>query len=125
VAVDLSRARRVTNYVKGASNFSESTSEHKITVPTGKRYWIIAGVIGRDQAETLDVSLHNSSDGTLLYMADEAAGTGVINIPNTKNLGPAATGPIPADAGDYMKFAFGGAQGAAAEITLIVLEVSI
>lgn len=116
--------RKVTNYVKGATNFSEGTDEHKITVPTGKRWILIGGVINVTQNATLDVTIKDASDNMLMYLNDEAAGTGYIVVPGSKANKPANQRGIIMIAGEYVHVEFGAAQDANAHISLQVIEYS-
>jgi len=115
----------VDNKVVGASNFSVSTTSHKITVPTGKRWIFMYGNVYRDVntgTATLVIDLKDSGDELLLWhCVSVAAGTGHTSFPGYSIA--AFKYPFVLEAGDYLEFTFGEAQGAAAYIIARVLEV--
>lgn len=123
-------ARKINNQVTGGANFSDSTTLHKITVPAGKRWFFIGGRTLRDNASTLKIHIHDTSDEVLIQLLDDAAASteecypqGDITIPANLH----ATGLVKwiLDAGEYFKFEYGAAQAGASEITCVVLEVDI
>lgn len=112
------------NLVKGAANFSVSTTNHKITVPTGVRWLFFGGRVNRSANATLVIRLYESGDEVILQLQDDAAATGATNYPNTDKAEMTVPGmPIPLKAGDYINIVFGAAQGATASCSAIVLEV--
>ncbi len=109
--------------VTGASNFSEDTSNHKITVPAGKRWRLLYGVIYRDQNADLTIALKDSGDKMLNILTYAAAGTGWLNIWQATNY--RANAPIILKAGDYVLVTFGAAQGAGGIINMRFLEYDV
>jgi hypothetical protein len=97
------------------------TTHYKATVPTYKRWWLYGGVVNRDANQTCDVMVYNSANKIVLYLADQAAGTGISHYPDS-TLAQVQM-PIAIPAGGYVQATFGGAQGAAAYATCYVIEV--
>lgn len=115
------------NYVIDSSTFSESTSEHRYTVPANKRWFLIGGYADPDQNATVGVAIYDSSDQKLLNLAYAGAGTALVSYPQSTastNV-PQLSLPIVMDAGDYLAVVFGAAQAGAAEITCVVIEVNM
>jgi len=103
-------------YVKGGSNFSVSTTNHRITVPNGRKWIVQGGIVNRDVSAAVTVRIYNAADELLHNLLDVGAGTGVSYYPqNLKK-------DIMLDEGWYIVFAFTVAQGATAEISLTYLE---
>jgi hypothetical protein len=113
----------VTNYKKGAAGGAPwtDTTHYKVTVPTYKRWWLFGGVVNRDANQTCDVMVYDSSNNIVLYLADQAAGTGISHYPDS-TLAQVQM-PIPLEAGMYVQATFDGAQGANAYASCYVLEV--
>lgn len=122
--MDLARARKVEIYLLDATSTWDATTNHKWTVPAGKRWFVIGGNVKRDANETLYVTCHNSSDEQILQLVSEAAATTLKAWPESDYAIWGGT-PIVLDAGDYIYFLCGGAQGAAAYISGWVLEVDV
>lgn len=123
---DLLAAPKVNNYILGATNFSQDTSTHLWTVPAGKRWYLIAGGIKRDAAQTCVVHIEDASAKLYYRLSAVAAGTSWVGFPNDETEGcPKGHEAVPIiiDAGEIIRVTFGGAQGAAASISCIVLEV--
>lgn len=106
--------------VLGGSNFSESTTQHKITVPANEEWILVFGSINRDNSSTLNVYLFNAADKRLVRLSNEAAATGWSQIPEAPTGATFADKPegTPMKVGDYLQFDFGAAQGAVAEINM-------
>lgn len=110
--------------VVGASNFSESTSRHHMDVPSGKRWWLFGGNTNRSASATVDIYVRDASANLKFILQDDAAATGVTCFPNptADELRPISM-PIPLEETDYIDFLFGAAQGAAAYVAVIIIEV--
>jgi len=102
-----------------------STTNAQILCPTGKRWFVIGGITSRDANETLDITVKNASDDIIMWLEDSAAATGVSSWPSsvaaTKHFVHSEL--LVLDPGEYIKVAFGGAQGAAAVFTYNILEI--
>ena len=125
--MNLLKARKVNNLVETAAAFSVSTSEHKWTVPNSKRWFLIGGIIVRDSAETVIIQAYDPTE--LIYrLAGKAPATGTHGYPDGESEGaPRGEEAIPLilDQGEQIVVTFGGAQGAGASISCIVLEVDV
>ena len=103
----------------------DSTTEQKYTVPSGKRWYLIGGVVNRDVSKTLTITACDTSDKIIHSVAFASAGTGKHNYPT----GVAGTAnlhrPIILDAGEYIHIVFGDAQGAGAYASCVVIEVTL
>ncbi len=99
-----------------------STTVQDYIVPAGKRWFVIGGNINRDASQTVTVDFYDSSDNRILRGDSRGAGTGITEWPSANY---DAYFPVPLDAGEYVKLTFGGAQGAAAWATCVVLEVNV
>ena len=118
--------RRLTNYVKGGASFSDSTSLHKIEVPAGKRWFVLGGMVSRDQAATLSVSANDAAGNKLLQIAYGAAATTGWAIPNnTADSLHLRNFPLVLEAGETINFSFGAAQSTNAIITMFITEVDV
>ena len=122
----LVRGKLVIEKVTGGTNFSDSTSLHKETVPTGHRWLLIGGVVYRDNNATIKVTLvPDGSNGAFKFLDESAAATTENAFPvsgsNSKIDGGAF--PIPIPAGGIIQFAFGAAQGAAAYTVIYYVDV--
>jgi len=123
--------KRVTNFVKGGANFSVSTTNHVITCPTGKRWLVIGGRVKRDVSATLgNIEIKDESDNILNHLLTaQGAATNQVSFPLHVTAVDAGAQslwvPYVMVAGDYVDFTFSVAQGVAAEISLVVLEVDV
>lgn len=113
----------------GATNAKwTSTTEQEYTVPAGKRWLVLAGSVTRDANETLAVYFKDASDKLILQLISEGAATGYCGFfsdgANTlmRHKFPF---PLVMDAGEYIHIVAGGAQGAGAKASLVVLEIDI
>ena len=121
--MDHSRLKVLDSQVSGAASFSESTAEHRITVPANKRYILLHGMIYRDTSSTLDVYIVDSGNEKIFHLVDEAAGTGLTNVPEE---GFAMNRPlILLVEGDYIQVVFGTAQSTSGEVKIRLLELGI
>lgn len=108
--------RKVNNYVAPAASW-DTTATHNLTVPASTRWVVIGGHVTRDANETVTVYARDSSNNNLVTLMNEGAGTGTTYhaIPTNQLL--------VLDAGEDVQFTFGGAQGAGASLSLVILEV--
>lgn len=106
----------------------ESTTLQKYVVPANSRWILIGGVVQRDAAETLDIDIYDASDQHILHLDTDAAATDLVTFPSTKankaNHNPVSL-PIILDEGEYINILFGGAQGAGAYASCIVIELRV
>lgn len=123
----LTVAKKVTEFLEDATIAFDSTTEHKITCPVDKRWFLIGGCTGRDNSSTLDITIRNASDEILLWMEDSAAGTGQTSWPSlvaaTKHIIHSRL--IIVDAGEYVSWIWGTAQGASATLSYSYLEIDV
>lgn len=112
----------VDDVTTGAANFSESTSEHRLTVPAGKRWRVLYGAINRDANQTVIVYIYNSAGKALANISGKTAGTGVTFFPDSDAIQLPC---ILMKAGDTLRFVFGGAQSTAAYVHVRYLEVDV
>ena len=117
------RLKKETLYLSGAATW-DSVTEHKWEVPADKRWFIFGGQVTRDAAETLNVTMHDSSDNEILSLLSEAAAAVLKSWPE-EAYNTWEGMPLILDAGEYIKFAFGGNQGAGAKITGMALEIDV
>jgi len=120
----LTVARKIDNYDKDATGGGlwATTQQYKVTVPSGKRWFLLGGITYRSVSSTLTGAIHDSSDNMLYYVCSAAAATGYVMYPQTTfQLGT----PAVLDAGDYVNITFGTAQDANAFCTCVVLEVDV
>jgi hypothetical protein len=122
-------AKKNVEELTGGSNFSESTTEHRITVPTGKRYYVFCGSVDPDNNSTVTIRVKSSGGKTYGLLMSEAAtttlkvwGSTVESVNNSRSVSGI---PYPLDAGDYVQVEFGAAQGATSEIVTAWLEVNV
>lgn len=99
-----------------------SDTNYVATVPTGKRWILMGGVVYLSDNATLNVYHRDSSDNVLARLATYAAGTGYKPYPIETYAG--ATGrPLVLDAGEDISAVAGASQGATAFATCLVLEI--
>lgn len=121
---DLTRARKLNNYVLDATGggLFTSTTRYRVTVPPGKRWILLGGIINRDNSSTLSIYLYDVDDNIIGRLLQEAAGTGIDSFPEEEwSIGTSWV----LDPGEYIESIYGTAQGVAAYHTCVVLEVSI
>ena len=123
----LTVAKKITTFLENATTVFDSTTSHKLTCPTDKRWFLLGGMTSRDISSTLDVVIRNTDDEIVSWLEDTAAGTGTTSFPSsvaaTKHM--IVTHPPVLDAGEYIEWMFGTAQDTAAIITCHVLEVDV
>lgn len=120
-------AEIVDTYLLDATSTWDSTTTHNIVCPSGKRWIVITGGYSRSAAATASVGFHNVADAKICGIDVAASGTGFRNLFSMSNTSDIAnlTFPLIMEAGDYIKFFFGAAQGAAAFLSLRVLEYTL
>ena len=104
-----------------------STTAQEYTVPTGKRWILIGGQVTRDASGTIAVDIYDSSDKKIMKLNYQSAAVNTVPLIGTGSSTHVSgmAGPIVLDAGEYVKLAFGAAQGAGASAACIVIEVSV
>lgn len=125
----LENARLVSNYdidATGAGLWTDTT-HYRATVPAGKRWYLMGGVISRAVSSTAYVYVYNAAAQLVMCLLASAAATTTNGYP--QNYGDvsvqAAHYPIPLDAGWYVEAVFGTAQNASSYASCVVLEVSL
>ena len=121
----IEKGRLVHNFISDSSNF-DSTTQHDFTVPTGKRWIVLGAMVKPDASATVNVTWRDSSDNLLAYLISVGAGTANLAWPHTTTTNHFTPGwHIILDAGDYIRIAFGAAQGAGAYIACPVIEIGV
>lgn len=122
----LTTAKKIDNYeidpVTGDKVLWTSTIAYKATVPAGKRWFFLGGIVDRNVSSTVNGHIRNSADKYLRTLIEEAAGTGEKFYPEYIYGWPT---PIVMDVGDYIHLHFGTAQDAGSWATAQVLEIDI
>lgn len=111
-------------HVKGASNFSTSTTSHKFIVPNGKVWLLVVGRTVRSDSATLTVKAYRKDTTMIAQLVNDSATTGGTCVPEdaqTSSIPPLWLG-LWLKSGDYIRWAFGAAQGATAECLVRVWE---
>jgi len=122
--IDLQRVRKLNNFDVDATagGLWDDTTHYIATVPAGKRWILLGGVINRDVSATVKAYARDVSGNIILKMGDEAAGTGYSHYPETAFwIGT----PLVLDSSEDVYLQFNVAQGGSAWATCVVLEVSI
>ena len=52
----------IDDVTTGGANFSESDTDHRITVPSNERWIPLMGTCDRDVSATINITVHNKSD---------------------------------------------------------------
>jgi hypothetical protein len=113
-------------YAAAGTTYWTSTTVFKATVPTGKRWIVLGGMIYRSQNATVIAQGCDASDHKMYQFVSEAAAQTLTTFPN--RTASAAFGDYSRavlDPTDYIQFTFGAAQDTNAYITLVVLEVDV
>lgn len=127
----LQYAKKVDNYEKdatGATALWPADTTYVATCPTGKRWFLIGGVIKPDVNATAMTIVFNSSDEPLYQVGYQAASTNqqaLLKQTADYNHANSHGHPLIMDAGDYLKVTFGAAQTANAYCSCVVLEVNV
>jgi hypothetical protein len=128
VATLLEVGYKVNNYIEDATDNAAtnakwtSTTEQEYTVPTNRRWFLFGGQVTRDANETLDIYIKDSSDNIIAHICDQAAATGIFHYPEEAMTGNLIF-PLILDEGEYVHIVCGGAQGAGATASCVVVEV--
>ncbi|GAH94804.1 unnamed protein product [marine sediment metagenome] len=118
----LTVARKLNNYAEDATagGLWTDTTHYRVTVPTGKRWFLLGGNIDRDVSATIGTWVFDSAGNQIGILLSEAAETTVVAFPETVFEVP----KFVLDAGEYIESFFGAAQSTAAFHSCIVLEVN-
>ena len=129
--MNLTQGNLVENYIvdatdNGAGNDKwTSTTVQSYTVPDNKRWFFIGGSVLNSVVATVTVDLYNNDDKVVLGIASIAAPGAATRVQYLDSDIGYVHRPIPMEAGWYIKITMGAAQGAAAEATCLVIEVSV
>ena len=125
--VSVIRGGRIyTSKVKGGTNFSESNQEHRWTVPANKRWHLLWGAAQPDSSATVNVVARDAANDAISYLANMGATTGFCAFPNATANGTLDYSTMEIfEAGEYIRVAFGAAQGASAYVFLRVIEEDV
>lgn len=119
-------AKKIDNYeidpVAGLKVLWTSTIAFKATVPAGKRWIFLGGIVDRNVSSTLTGHIRSKADKYLRTLIEETAATGEKFYPEYVYGWPT---PIIMDAGDYIHLHFGTAQDAGSWATAQVLELNV
>lgn len=120
----LTIARKLNNYSVDATGGAPWTDTQNfiLTCPVNKRWILLGGMVNRSDSSTVVLDIKDSGAVSIDRLLDEGAATGLTPYPESSFF----TGtPRILDAGESVSAYFGVAQGAAAYITVVVLEVSM
>ena len=117
-------ARKLNNYSVDATGGAPWTDTQNfiLTVPAAKRGILLGGMTNRDVNSTVVLDIKDSGAISIDRLLDEGAATGLKSYPEEAFF--TGTSRI-LDAGESVSAYFGVAQGVAAYITVVVLEVSM
>lgn len=127
-------AKKLNNYIEDTGTTDpgntawDSTTVQTYKVPADKRWLVIGGGVKRDASQTLLVEVYDVSDQKIQELVEATAATSYVNFFNTSGALPIAASsglPLILDADEYILITCGGAQGAGAFASCIVLEVDI
>lgn len=110
-------------YTGVADIYWESTQSFKAIVPAAKRWFVIGGVVKRDNSSTLDVSAYNAANKMIAKLDYQSAAASTTGYPNYTKMFMGQY--LVLDAGMYVRMIFGTAQSTAAEANVLVLEVDV
>lgn len=117
----LTVTKKINNRLLSSATW-DSTTEHKFTVPTGKRWFVLDGGLSRDVSSDCKINIYDSGDNLIDGLGLASTATGTYWWPN-------ATYPLynpkVVDAGEYIDYLFASAQSTAAWIMCRVLEVGV
>ena len=122
----LKLGRLVDNFEEDATGATAKwpdTTHYKAEVPLGKRWFLLYGSFYRDANQTANVQILNAADKTVGYLGSYGATTGIAGYPLYSSTSVPEC--IILDAGWYIYITFGGAQGANAYATAVVIEVQM
>lgn len=122
----LTVAKKINHYeidpVTGLQVLWVDTTHFTATVPTGKRWFVLGGVVNRNVSSTVIVVLRDSANKTIGYLLDEGAATGTKTFPEP-DFQIGRDGIL--DAGEDFYMLFGTAQDAGSFANCTVLEVDV
>ena len=130
ISIDLlTVAKKITNYDVDATAGGLWTSDkiYQVTVPAGKRWFLVGGFVGPDVSSTCVINAYNAGAGVIFSLANAAAGTARVAFPS----GVSATqhgnygGHVVLDTGEYVRATLGTSQTGGAEASCVVLEVDV
>lgn len=125
----LTLAVKLNNYDLDATagGLWTSTTVYQATVPAGKRWWVLGGVLNRDVSSTALVQARDSAAAVIFQFASEGAAATLTVWPNrTASAGFGdCPRPFPLDPGEMIRITLGTAQSTAAFATCVVLEVDV
>lgn len=126
VTNELTIARKAITYLLDATSTWDSTTNHKLVVPTGKRWKVLVITVKNDVNATVSTYWLDSSDVVIAQLGNQAANTARTTWPDT-GTSDFLQGPenLIMDAGEQIEIACGVAQGAGAYIYVHALEVDI
>lgn len=125
--------RKVNNFITDATDNAPtnakwtSTTEQEYTVPSGKRWYLLGGIVNADVNATCTVRIEDSSNNIIQQLHYESARTGICAYPQQYSSGYSQNAPfiMILDAGELVKIVMGAAQGAGAFASCVVIEVTL
>lgn len=103
----------------------DSTTQHKYTVPAGRRAFFICGFVSRSDAATAQMTAVRSDAKVLAHFGSHSSATGGCGFPTNQSNYFNPSYPLILEAGDYIQLTCGAAQGATAYVVIRVIEVDI
>lgn len=105
----------------------DTTTSFKVVCPPNKRWFLVGGYGSRAVSSTMQAYKKDAADNIILVLANVAAATGIVSIPNN---GVAVdslqvSNYIVIDAGEYIEYVFGTAQNASSKAACVVLEIDV
>lgn len=127
--VELFELTKINHWVKDATGggatgttYWVDTTHCRFTVPAGKRWIILGGIVKRGVAATCLIYLRDVAGENVLKIFDEAAAANTKNWPESVyQIGV----PYVADAGEDITATFGVAQDATSEMSCVVMEMEM
>lgn len=119
--------RKVNNFLDDATSNWDTTTTHKFIVPAGKRWLLLGGNGFRSDAATVQVYCFNTANKKIFGLTELASAAGRFTYPSrTAEVDSGAIMDFMVlDAGEYVNFVFGAAQGATAYISCVVIEWAV
>lgn len=124
-------ARKVNNYEKDATGSTAhwpDTTHYRATCPTGKRWFLLGGIVKPDVNADVTIQIKNSSDEALHQLHYQAASTNTQAYPKQtadyNHQVPQPAGFV-LDEGDYVEITFGAIQSTNAYASCPALEVDV
>lgn len=129
IADQLPYAKKIDTYevyAASGTTYWSSTTTYEATVPAGKRWILLYGMVDPDASATVAVHIKNVADKILSLLTNVTAGTAIISVPNTVASSTTLDSKlIILDAGQYVGVTFGAAQGTSADVNFSFLELSV